>query len=150
MGNCFILLRPTIPKGHDHILRVMKTDEKILEYRVPILVKDLLLNFDGYQIGISRKSTQYLPLDYELRLGQMYYLLPSVDDEQKSLPTDDVCSGGSKRIKVIITKQQLQELLSKKVSLEDVLSDFQRGDSVDSMESWRPKLETIPEGNEYS
>ncbi|KAL6004260.1 hypothetical protein ACLOJK_004807 [Asimina triloba] len=146
MGNCCFLLRPTQKTRSCHVLQITKIDGKILEYRDPVLVKDVLLNHTGHKISVSRKSTQNLPLHYQLKLGKRYYLLPLID-EQRPIPTEDVRSGSSKRIKVIVTKQQLQELLKKKISLEDVLSMPRKNvlDGADSVASWRPKLETVPE-----
>ncbi|KAL2556294.1 uncharacterized protein Fot_01033 [Forsythia ovata] len=46
-----------------------------------------------------------------------------------------------KRIKVVITKQQLQELLSKRTSIEAVIL----GIDSDSQTSWKPILQPIPE-----
>lgn len=159
MGNCLALLTPNTSSWVDFsdnkkVLRVVKTDGKILEYRVPILVKDLLLNFDGFGVRVSQRSTQGLPPNYELRVGHVYYLLPtavSVASAEDSSPKNrEGFADGAKRIKVIITKQQLEELLSKKMSIEDVLASV-RIEAVDGAAcatSWRPKLETIPEGNE--
>ncbi|CAI9774207.1 unnamed protein product [Fraxinus pennsylvanica] len=54
-----------------------------------------------------------------------------------------------KRIKVVITKHQLQELLSKKISVEAVILGMDRScNSVDSQTSWKPILKSIPEENE--
>ncbi|XP_022892090.1 uncharacterized protein LOC111406972 [Olea europaea var. sylvestris] len=54
-----------------------------------------------------------------------------------------------KRIKVVITKQQLQELLSKKISVEAVILGIDRScNSVESRKSWKPILKSIPEENE--
>lgn len=124
------------------MLKIVKMDGKVLEYKTSLLVKDLLVSFKGCGVGVTQKCTQYLPPDYELKLGHFYYLLPLDNLE----PLD-----GVKRIKVVISKQQLQELLSKKVSVEEVLlGSMQRSafGSPHSMSSWRPVLETITEGNE--
>lgn len=118
-------------------------DGKILEYKTSLLVKDLLFSFQGCGVAVTQKSTQYLPPDYKLKLGHFYYLLP-LDNLR---PVD-----GVKRIKVVISKQQLQELLSKKVSVEEVLLDSMQTSanfgSQHCTSSWRPVLETITEGNE--
>lgn len=159
MGNCLVLLRPHTSSwvdfsGNRKVLKVVKSDGKILEYRVSIFVKDLLLNFDGYGVGVSQSATQHLQPNYELRVGHVYYLLPtdvSVSSAEESSPKNRAGSAdGAKKIKVIIIKQQLEELLSKKMSMEDVLTSvrIEAVDGVSRTESWRPKLETIPEGNE--
>jgi hypothetical protein len=62
---------------------------------------------------------------------------------------EEASSGGVKRIKVVITKQQLQQLLKKEISLEEVLLGLeQKSSSLDSPRNWKPKLESIPEGLE--
>lgn len=163
MGNCSALGKPKrksiimscAPKGpkpmckcnHHEVLRVMKTDGKILEYTRPMLVKNVLMNFPGYGIGLSKRPLRQLPLNYELKVGHVYYLLPlsSSDYSSSSLGMEGT-SSGTKRIKVIITKQQLEELLSKKISVEEKLLEIQK----ESMSRWRPVLETIPEGSEQA
>ncbi|KAK1392159.1 hypothetical protein POM88_011215 [Heracleum sosnowskyi] len=68
-------------------------------------------------------------------------------------------SGGVTRIKVVITKKQLQDLLSKQVLAADILSVLRSetydGDDDDddddfSTRIWKPKLESIPEEHETS
>uniref|UniRef100_A0A7N2KVE3 Uncharacterized protein n=1 Tax=Quercus lobata TaxID=97700 RepID=A0A7N2KVE3_QUELO len=159
MGNCSALGKPKrksiimscAPKGpkpmckcnHQEVLRVMKTDGKILEYTRPMLVKNVLMNFPGYGIGLSKRPLRQLPLNYELKVGHVYYLLPlSRSDYSSSSLGMEGTNSGTKRIKVIITKQQLEELLSKKISVEEKLLEIQK----ESMSRWRPVLETIPEG----
>ncbi|XP_068636144.1 uncharacterized protein [Aristolochia californica] len=156
MGNCLYLgaLKPNRDNSVDErILRVVKKDGKILEYSKSILVKDVLLNFDYCGIGVTQNASQLLPLSYELKVGHLYYLLPSVcdkDTEEESPVDGSVVAHGIKRIKVIITKQQLQQLMSRKMSVEEVLTGLQGclWNDVDSETSWKPKLETISEGSE--
>jgi|UniRef100_A0A2N9E174 hypothetical protein len=140
MGKC----------NHIGVLRVVKTDGKILEYTRPMLVKNVLMNFSGYAIGLSKRPLRHLPLNYELKVGHVYYLLPLSSPAYYSpcsVGMDD--TSGMKRIKVTITKQQLEELLSKKKSVQDLLG-IQKGARCDvgSMSRWTPLLETISEGRE--
>ncbi|RZC57190.1 hypothetical protein C5167_004489 [Papaver somniferum] len=125
-----------------------------VEYRSSVLVKDVLKNFQGFGVGISQGSSQILPPDYELKTGNVYYLLPNPQSVNK---TDSQLCGEVKQIKVIITKQQLQELLTKKGSIEDMIAKVSEGLFDDqghtdvndrTPRSWRPELETIPEGRE--
>ncbi|OVA04715.1 Protein of unknown function DUF4228 [Macleaya cordata] len=159
MGNCIFLSRPkrinspADATGNDKILRIVKSDGKILEYGTSILVKDLLMNFKGFGVGISKGITsQYLPPNYELKIGQIYYLLPCFGSiiSPSSPLTELDRSGSVKQIKVVITKQQLQDLLSKKVSVDEMLLGVSKGafDDFEPTRIWRPKLETIPEGRE--
>lgn len=86
--------------NHQEVLRVMKTDGKILEYTRPMLVKNVLMNFSGYGIGLSKRPLRQLPLNYELKVGHVYYLLPlsSSDYSSSSLGMEGT-SSGKKRIK---------------------------------------------------
>lgn len=165
MANCFVLYRPRkrpIPPAaaarHKKVLQVVKEDGKILEYRAPMLVKDMLIKFPGYGFALSPEALQPLPPSYQLKAGHVYHLLPLYDPVQIASPAHNSPSvdldsaNGTKRIKVIITKHQLQELLLQKVSVEEMLSGLQKDawDGVhSSVKRWRPLLETIPEGSEY-
>ncbi|KAK1307494.1 hypothetical protein QJS10_CPA10g00673 [Acorus calamus] len=150
MGNCVVLLR----SPPERLLRIVKSDGKILEYKTSTLVREILVNFKGYAIGSSRKAMKYLPPEHQLRVGRVYYLLPLVipssASADRSVQAKAENQGGCTRIKVIITKQQLQELLLKKSSVEEVFIGMEKGvvDSLQSIASWRPMLETIPEGCE--
>lgn len=134
---------------------MVKRDGKMIQFRGPILVKDVLVNFSGLGVGVSREALQHLPSDYELKIGKVYYLLPcpcssggSVSAPEVSSVADDGGQKGSgmKRIKVVITKQQLQDLLSKQISLEELL--LSQSVDLSSPRNWKPKLDPIPEGIE--
>ncbi|KAL6972161.1 hypothetical protein U1Q18_031849, partial [Sarracenia purpurea var. burkii] len=106
------------------------------------------LNFPGLGVSASERFSQF-------KLGNMYYLLPSptsvgiISPSKSPMETEQACV--VKRIKVIITKKQLQELLSKRISLGgDVLSGPEWricSSDLHSLPStcWKPKLEPIPE-----
>ncbi|KAK9292569.1 hypothetical protein L1049_020543 [Liquidambar formosana] len=164
MGNRFALRRPSwcscaraaAMAKQQKVLRVVKTDGKILEFSVPILVKDLLVKFSGLGVGVSKEASQHLPLNHKLKTGKIYYLLPlaspagAIDPAGISSMDNPEQTCGSKRIKVVITKQQLKELMSKQViSLEEVLSGLEKtACSMVSSTNWKPKLESIAEGSE--
>ncbi|THG14851.1 uncharacterized protein At1g66480-like [Camellia sinensis] len=161
MGNCIAICKPNSNKSgsesaadeHRKVLQVVKTDGKILEFKSPITVKDFLVNFSGFSIAVSQILSKPLPPSYELKLGKTYHLLPPPPSPPTSTAEKTAQSNGVKRIKVVITKQQLQELLSKQRSIEDVLlSGLERKSSSSSVDSastcWKPKLESIPEGSE--
>ena len=164
MGNCFVLCNPEnrpmpleAAARHREVLQVEKKDGKILEYRAAMLVKDMSMKFPGCGFALSSEALQPLPPDYQLKTGHVYHLLPLYDSvriaspAQNSPSVDLDSTNGTKRIKAIITKKQLQELLLKKVSVEEMLSGLQKSawDGVHSaLTRWRPLLETIPEGCE--
>ncbi|KAF3962841.1 hypothetical protein CMV_012705 [Castanea mollissima] len=69
--------------------------------------------------------------------------MSSIADKEKD--------NGVRRIKIVITKKQLQELLAKQASAEDVLSGLEKktcNNAFDSRTNWKPKLESISEGSE--
>ncbi|KAI3749118.1 hypothetical protein L6452_12714 [Arctium lappa] len=121
------------------MVQVQRQDGKTLELTVPILVGELLQKFPGAAgVGLSNNSHHQLPLTYKLKLGKMYYLLPP-----KSTPeAGDEAASSSKRIKMVITKQQLQQLIiSRQITLQDA-ADKQ---SPLNYPYWRPQLQSIPE-----
>jgi hypothetical protein len=166
MGNCFALCKPSkrlcirdhVAAKSRRVIQVVKMDGKIMEFSTPIIVKDILVNFSGSGIGLSKEASEHLPPNYELKMGKAYYMLPSISsvctpaDISSTTADDEKAStgGGVKRIKIVITKQQLQDLLTKQISVEDVLLRLEKQtcDSVDSLKNWKPKLESIPEGSE--
>ncbi|QCE15496.1 uncharacterized protein LOC114162404 [Vigna unguiculata] len=152
MGNCVVLYKPSsgfciMPKKVK-IVRVAKPDGKILEFGPPIHVKDILTNYPAYGVGVSKKITEPLSPDHELKSGRLYYLLPSLRSPSNlaSLRNSET-DGGIKRIKVIITKQQLERLVNKQISVEDILSEVQTV-GVKFLNNRKSKLDSIPEENE--
>ncbi|XP_021775039.1 uncharacterized protein LOC110738893 [Chenopodium quinoa] len=133
----------------ERILQIIKkVDGKVLEFTNPISVRDLLVSYPNSYVGIFKDATQPLPLDHKLKIGKVYYLLPSLD------PTTTTTTTTTKTtIKVVITKEQLQQILSKQGSVEDFLlgvvpkKDLSSKDCSVSSSTWIPKLESIPEGN---
>ncbi|KAM1127020.1 uncharacterized protein LOC126629727 [Malus sylvestris] len=123
MGNCLVLSK------EDKVLKVLKTDGKVLEFRAPTLVKDILSNFSGVGIGLSKQASEQLSPDCKLKPGKVYYMTPLPGSAEND-------SAATRRIKMVITKQRLQELLTKKISVQEVLSDSK---------IWKPKLKSIPE-----
>ncbi|KAJ1381010.1 hypothetical protein SESBI_45546 [Sesbania bispinosa] len=131
------------------VVRIAKPDGKILEFSSPIHVKDILTaNFPAYGIGVSKKAIEPLPPDHELKAGRLYHLIPSLCSHP-NLPSlgNKEPGDGIKRIKVVITKQQLEQLVTKQISLEDILSEVQTVGANLSINQ-KPKLDSIPEENE--
>jgi hypothetical protein len=155
MGNCVAPCNTSkepcitdVAAKPERVLQVVKMDGKVLEFSMPTTVKDILVNFSGTGIGLSKEASEHLPPNYELKMGKVYYMLPA---DISSTPDDvEKADIGVKRIKIVITKQQLQDLLTKQISVEDVLLGLEKRtcDSLDSPKNWTPKLESIPEGSE--
>ncbi|XP_028806722.1 uncharacterized protein LOC114761504 [Neltuma alba] len=158
MGNCFgryeyysgLAIVGAMAK-QSKVVRVAKLDGKILEFSSPVLVKDVLKNFPELHIGASNKASEseHLSPDYELRAGRLYYLLNPQCDPPSNVSSagNRELTNGSKRVKIVITRKQLEMLVSKQISLEDVLSQAHDRTS-DLPSSWKPKLDSIPEGFE--
>ncbi|KAK4431268.1 hypothetical protein Salat_0888900 [Sesamum alatum] len=132
-------------------------DGKVVEFTAPVLVKELLMNFEGFGVKSSRKSSKHLPPSFELKLGGIYYLLPSEAPMQlKSMVTavpvkaEPEPNTPFKRVKVVITKKQLQDLLEKKISVEKIILGTDKTCSVDCPANWKPTLTSIPEENEFN
>lgn len=145
-----------------NIVQLLKSDGEIFEFSTPVLVKDVLRKFSGFSIALARKKPLHLPPDFWLKLGSKYHLIPSVgglESVEESRDVDKEETGGVRRIKVVITKKQLQDLLSKEVLAADILSALRSetcdGDDYDDEDDssttiWKPKLESIPEEHETS
>ncbi|KAK7350949.1 hypothetical protein VNO77_10027 [Canavalia gladiata] len=153
MGNCLALCKPNSGSSfiggamtkEVKVVRVAKPDGKILEFSSPIHVNDVLTNFPAYGLGVSKKATKLLSPDHVLKAGRLYHLLPSLHSPQNLTSLRN--GSGIKRIKVIITKQQLQQLVTKQISIEDILSEVQTA-GVNLPSNQKPKLDSIPEENE--
>ncbi|KAF2307638.1 hypothetical protein GH714_030510 [Hevea brasiliensis] len=138
MGNCLVL--------QEKLIKVMKPDGKILEYKAPIRVQQVLSDFSGHAISDSLQAFQHLLPDTKLLGGNLYYLvplpLPSPKAKKKvrfSIPEDeDKKENRVVRIKLVISKQELQEMLQKEgVSVDSMISqlqDQQRVETVDTSE----------------
>ncbi|KAK0585305.1 hypothetical protein LWI29_026532 [Acer saccharum] len=157
MGNCIVL--------EEKVVKVMKTDGKILEYKAPMKVHQVLSEFSGHALSDSSlPETFHLHQDVKLLGGNLYYLVPlpplpspkkkkvrfSDHREEEKEGDHGQGTGNIVRIKLVISKQQLQELLQKGgISVHDMVSQLQgkqtTNDHVDNCKGWKPELESIPE-----
>lgn len=73
-------------------------------------------------------------------------------DESNSSEADTKQIGGVKRIKVVMTKLELQQLLTKQLSVKEVLAGLEKRNNIGSFvgtpTNWKPKLKSISEENE--
>ncbi|XP_060184522.1 uncharacterized protein LOC132614156 isoform X2 [Lycium barbarum] len=158
MGNCIVL--------QEKIVKVVKKDGKILEYKAPIKVHQVLSQFSGHVISNSLQviDNQHLQPDDDLLGGQIYYLLPQlpVQPPPKSakkkvkFANDQLVEEEVKqktevvRIKIVITKKELQALLNSEdglIKVGDIKSTTIVDDSTTNGIEWKPVLDIIPELN---
>ncbi|XP_020213766.1 uncharacterized protein LOC109797992 [Cajanus cajan] len=153
MGNCLVL--------QENVVKIMKTDGKILEYKIPIKVEEVLIQFSGHAVSESLTVLRYLEPNTKLLKGKLYYLVPLPPPSPKTNKkvrfadpeVQDMKKSNVVRIKVVISKQELQDMLqsggfsvSKMMSLvhEDKGEDLSQK-SEDVSQGWKPALESIPE-----
>ncbi|KAK6126380.1 hypothetical protein DH2020_039880 [Rehmannia glutinosa] len=139
----------------------MKTDGKILEYKSPIKVHQVLSEFPHHAISDKLPVIKHLHPNTEMLQGHLYYLLPlpvppqpikkktttkkAVRFSDDVLELGDGGENGVVRIKVVISKQELQAILSNGgVSVDDVISKVQKKDDLVISKGWSPALESIP------
>lgn len=138
MGNCLVY--------EEKVVQVMKsTDGRIYKYKAPIRVHQVLSDFSGHVLSESLTGICHLQQHVKLLCGNLYYLVPSPPKEEEE-------GTGIVRIKLIISKTELQELLQKGgVSIKDMVSQIKGTKHVDdnfasdNCKGWRPQLESIPE-----
>ncbi|KAI4340948.1 hypothetical protein MLD38_025735 [Melastoma candidum] len=75
---------------------------------------------------------------------------PAAEQTPMASEKIDEKMGGGKRIRLVITKQQLRQLLSEEISIREVQSlvDSVTLKGFGPLANQRPKLECIPEGDE--
>lgn len=146
MGNCINLEKKKV-------VRIMRMDGQILQYRPPLKVQQVLDEFPGYSISDALPAITYLYPTMFMRQGQLYYLVPP---KNQIMETGNAV--GVVRVKLVITKRQLKDMLSKGgIAPDDTLSILLRKQSRKHSASsdeerpmeWRPTLESIPEGNDF-
>ncbi|KAG4197055.1 hypothetical protein ERO13_A05G000100v2 [Gossypium hirsutum] len=126
MGNCLVV--------EEKVIGIMEPDGKILEYQALVKVEQVLSNFSGHTLSDSFLGFHHLQPDAKLISGQLYYLIPLPSPSKKhkkrkvrfsnpEVNDDQVRSPNVVRIKLIISKQELQELLQNGgVSAQDIAS----------------------------
>ncbi|KAF3615820.1 putative pentatricopeptide repeat-containing protein-like [Capsicum annuum] len=160
MGNCIVL--------QEKVVKVIKTDEKILEYKAPIKVHQILSQFPNHVISNSLQiiDQNLLPND-DMLGGKIYYLLPILPRKpavkKKVKFADD--SKNVVRIKIVISKKELEALLmsneggliavdhiaNHSVKKEHVIANdilhcsVVDDNSIDRSKGWKPVLDNIPE-----
>ncbi|XP_042512569.1 uncharacterized protein LOC122087482 [Macadamia integrifolia] len=164
MGNCLALQEKV-----EKVIKVMKTDGKVLEYQEPLRVHQVLSEFAGHAISDTLPVLRHLHPNTQMISGRNYYLLPpplpssgscELPVASNPITTEPTGHGnGVVRVKIVITKQKLEEMLRKEgLSVDEIISHLQNGqskgkdvgncddESRSSSRVWKPVLESIPEG----
>ncbi|KAM0980584.1 uncharacterized protein LOC126600717 [Malus sylvestris] len=164
MGNCLVM--------QENVTKIMRPDGKILEYSADMKVYQVLSEFSGHAISETAPNYQHLRPDSKLLGGHLYYLVPlplpppkkasqkkvrfSEPEAERPEPEQET---KVVRIKLVISKKELQEMLTKGgvAVLDEMVSRLQSEEkgidksnsnsfNVDgNCEGWKPALESIPE-----
>lgn len=133
MGNCLVMEKK--------LIKIVRNDGKVLEYRKPICVHHILTQLSGQSV-FDNNTSCHLPPDAMLLSGRLYYLLPTTINKKKTkkvtfadpevkqeerLPSEEDeyhdDTGESKsnkddnknvsvvRMKIVVRKQELEKLL---------------------------------------
>ncbi|XP_044463565.1 uncharacterized protein LOC123194437 [Mangifera indica] len=125
MGNCLV--------QQEKMSKVMKTDGRVQQYKAPIKVEDVLSEFSGQLLSDSLPEIRKLNVEKK-----------KVRFSKKKATGDGQGTASIVRLKLVISKQELQELLQKGgVSVKDMISRSKN--QVQHSEVWKPELESIPE-----
>lgn len=159
MGNCLV--------QEENVVKIMKTDGKVLEYKTPIKVEQVLIQFCGHAVSDSLPVLHHLQPNTKLLSSQLYYLVPlppspSPKASKKVRFANPEVQGVQEssvvRIKLVISKQELHDMLQKG-GIEKMLSlvHGEKGIDVgdedlstkndDGSQGWKPALDSIPEVN---
>ncbi|KAL6585465.1 hypothetical protein OROMI_002109 [Orobanche minor] len=156
MGNCLVL--------EEKLVRVMKTDGKILEYKSPIKVHRLLSEFSHHAISDTLHVIKHMHPNADMLRGRLYYLLPLPEPPSQLQPikkkkkrvrfSDDVRELGDEiydkaaRIKLVSVDDMIIYKVGKE---ENTTKAGSCGDGDDQnnviSKRWSPCLKSIPEGN---
>nr|GEY24763.1 hypothetical protein [Tanacetum cinerariifolium] len=139
VASILVSLKVASSMGWGIIISEMATCMLTLEFRAPILVDELLQRYPGAEAVVALSNHHY---NFKLKSGNMYYLVPKSSQVSKPrVVNKDEEWGGCerKRIKVVITKQQLEQLVSNQISIQNVMM------KQNQAPCWSKKLESIPE-----
>ncbi|KAG2334582.1 hypothetical protein Bca52824_005762 [Brassica carinata] len=154
MGNCIVMEKK--------VIKIVRNDGKVLEYRKPICVHHILTQFSGHSVFDNNTSCHLLP-DAKLLSG-LTFADPEVekddhDDTSESKGSkDDNTNASVVRMKIVVRKQELEKLLQGGSVHEMVYQTLEKqvlhtDDDDDNLEcngGLRPVLDSIPESEHFS
>ncbi|CAH8259966.1 unnamed protein product [Arabidopsis lyrata] len=182
MGNCLVMEKK--------VIKIMRNDGKVVEYRGPLKVHHILTQFSPhYSIFDSLSNNCHLHPQAKLLCGRLYYLLPQettkikhvkktmkkvrfanpeVEKEEEEDRLTDCCdntkekSNGVVRVKMVVSKQELEKLLQggsvhemvyRTLAKQHLCADDDDHHDHDHAEDdechriWKPLLDSIPESD---
>ncbi|KAF8085759.1 hypothetical protein N665_0648s0010 [Sinapis alba] len=169
MGNCIVVEKK--------VIKIMRNDGEVVEYRGPMHVHDILTQFSGhYSLFDSLSNNYHLHPQAKLLCGRLYYLMPKqmttrktkkkvrfanpeVEKKEGDGLTD--CGDNTKekspsvvRVKMVVSKQELEKLLQGGSVHEMVYRSLAKkhlchddDDDDEYLRGWRPLLDSIPESD---
>ena len=140
MGNCLVL-------EEKEGIKIKRMEGQILKYDSPLKVPQALPKFPGHTISDGIPATRNINQMAGKQNGHLYHLQRS-----KKMQTKET---GAVRIKLVISKQELKEILEKEgLTLEDIMSQIQKEPRYSHKREkersvmWKPALESISEVND--
>ncbi|KAG7581096.1 hypothetical protein ISN44_As08g008300 [Arabidopsis suecica] len=165
------------------VIKIMRNDGKVVEYRGPMKVHHILTQFSPhYSLFDSLSNNCHLHPQAKLLCGRLYYLLPrettnikhvkktmkkvrfanpEVEKKEEDRLTDccdntkEKTTNGVVRVKMVVSKQELEKLLQggsvhemvyRTLAKQHICDDDDDHDADDEChKSWRPLLDSIPE-----
>ncbi|CAN6921675.1 unnamed protein product [Brassica oleracea] len=128
MGNCIV--------AEKKVIKIMRNDGEVVEYRGPMHVHDILTQFSGhYSLFDSLSNNCHLHPQAKLLCGRFYYLMPKQNTTVKHKKTKKKvrfaipevekqgdgltdCGDNTKekspgvvRVKMVVSKQELEKLI---------------------------------------
>ncbi|KAG2242167.1 hypothetical protein Bca4012_074661 [Brassica carinata] len=165
MGNCIVMEKK--------VIKIMRNDGEVVEYRGPMKVHDILTQFSGhYSLFDSLSNHCHLHPQTKLLCGRLYYLMPKQTTTVKHKKTKKVRfanpevekEGDTKekspsvvRVKMVVSKKELEKLLQggsvhevvyRSLDKQHLCRDDDDAAAADEcLTGWRPLLDNIPESD---
>lgn len=144
MGNC--IFRSSAEK-----VRVIVYGGEELEFKSSIKVRTIISgSYQGYSLVHKTLPYAALPPNTKLEPGEVYYLMPPLSQSSSpkvssKLANEETC-GKKKKLKIVLTRQQLELLLRNSSQLKSKGIAIRLSDGLGNGDcKWHPSLAAIPE-----
>ncbi|KAH7572668.1 hypothetical protein ACOSP7_015885 [Xanthoceras sorbifolium] len=141
MGNCIHVLSD---ESHHQKVRVVTLDGREKQFKASTPIKRITSGrYSGYKLVHQSQPYMPLPLDTKLEPGEAYYLVPNPSVSLKKAGQE---SCKRQRVKIVITRQQLELLLRNANKFQSArFSECFK----DDFRKWEPSLASIPEVHNF-